>query len=297
MAENLGNRLRQERERRRVPLASIASDTKIGLSLLEGLERDDVSQWPSGIFRRSFLRAYVQAIGLDPDPVLREFLERYPDPGEVVSAASVVSARARAAAPSAGGRSPARLGALLAATVRYRQALNRRIVGRLRLAMAAVRRAARTSAGGLRVLHAASKLLVVSGLRRAQSFHRASQGAVSRTIQSLTPPVVIKVSIASDQSPFVRGNVLRDLRSRWAAVACDAAMLVLVALTMFLVLDSIWTSFAIATACYYLVSILVLGNTPGICLCAPPLDRARRGASPAQPMPPASSAASHAAST
>jgi transcriptional regulator with XRE-family HTH domain len=297
MAENLGNRLRQERERRRVPLASIASDTKIGLSLLEGLERDDVSQWPSGIFRRSFLRAYVQAIGLDPDPVLREFLERYPDPGEVVSAASVVSARARAAVPSARGRSPARLGALLTATVRYRQALNRRIVDRLRLAMAAVRRAARTSAGGLRVLHAASKLLVGSGLRRAQSFHRASQGAVSRTLQSLTPPVVIKVSIASDQSPFVRGNVLRDLRSRWAAVACDAAMLVLVALTMFLVLDSIWTSFAIATACYYLVGILVLGNTPGICLCAPPLDRARRGVSPAQPMPPASSAASHAAST
>lgn len=295
MAENLGNRLRQERERRRIPLASIASDTKIGLSLLEGLERDDVSHWPSGIFRRSFLRAYVQAIGLDPDPVLREFLERYPDPGEVVSAASVVSARARAAALS-GGRSSTRLGALLTATVRYRQALNRRIVDRLRLAIPTVRSAARASSGGLRVLHAASKRFVVSGLRRAPSLHRLSQGTVRRTLQSLTPPVVIKLSIASDESSFVGGNLLRDLRSRWAAVACDAAMLVLVALTMFLVLDSIWTSFAIATACYYLASILVLGNTPGICLCAP-LDRARRGVSPAQPMSPTSSAASHAAST
>ena len=284
MAENLGSRLRQERERRGIALVSIASDTKISLSLLEGLERDDVSHWPSGIFRRSFLRAYVRAIGLDPDPLLREFLERYPDPGEVVTSASVVSARARAGTPSAEGRPTTRIGALLTATVQYRQALNRRIVDRLRSAMATVRRALRTSAGGLRVLHAASKRFVVSGLQRAQGLHRLSQAAVSRTLQSLTPPVVIKVSIVSDQPPFVRGTLLRDLRCRWAAVACDAAMLMLVALTMLLVLDSIWTSFAITTACYYLGSVLILGNTPGICLCAPH-DRARRRISPAQSMP------------
>lgn len=296
MAKNLGNRLRQERERRRITLASIAGDTKISLSLLEGLERDDVSHWPSGIFRRSFLRAYVQAIGLDPDRVLREFLERYPDPEEVLTTASVVSARARAATPSAGERPPARFGALLTATVRYRQALNRRIVGGLRSAMATVRGARRTSAGGLHVLNVASKSFVVSGLRRAQGLHRLSQDTVSRTLQSLTPPVVIKVSIVSDQPPFARGKLLRDLRCRWAAVACDAAMLVLVALTMLLVLDSIWTSFAITTACYYLGSVLILGNTPGICLCAP-LDRARCGISPTQSMPRTPSAASQTAST
>ena len=295
MAENLGSRLREERERRRIALATIASDTKISLSLLEELERDDVSHWPSGIFRRSFLRAYVQAIGLDPDPLLREFLERYPDPHEVVTSASVVSARARAAAPLAGGRPPTRLGALLTATVRYRQALNRRIVDRLRSAMGTVRRAPRTSADGLRAVHAASKLYAVSGLRRDQRLYRLTQDTVSRTRQSLSPSVVIKVSI-TDQPPFTRGKLLRDLRCRWAAVACDAAMLLLIALTMLLVLDSIWTSFAIATACYYLGSVLLLGNTPGICLCAP-LDRARSRGSPAQSMPRTPSAASQTAST
>ncbi|PYR28588.1 MAG: hypothetical protein DMF98_02480 [Acidobacteria bacterium] len=75
-----GRRLRMERERRTITLASISDNTKISQSLLEGLERDDVSRWPSGIFRRSFIRAYAQAIGLDPDVVAKEFLERFPDP-------------------------------------------------------------------------------------------------------------------------------------------------------------------------------------------------------------------------
>jgi transcriptional regulator with XRE-family HTH domain len=78
-----GRRLRMERERRRITLASIAENTKIGLSLLQGLERDDISRWPSGIFRRSFIRAYAQAIGLDADATAREFFERYPEPSEV----------------------------------------------------------------------------------------------------------------------------------------------------------------------------------------------------------------------
>ena len=78
--EMFGARLRMERERRRITLSSIAANTKIGLHLLEGLELGRVSRWPSGIFRRSFIRAYAEAIGLDPDEIAREFLERFPDP-------------------------------------------------------------------------------------------------------------------------------------------------------------------------------------------------------------------------
>jgi transcriptional regulator with XRE-family HTH domain len=74
-----GRRLRMERERRRITLASVAENTKIGLSLLKGLERDDISRWPSGIFRRSFIRSYAQAVGLDADATAREFFERYPE--------------------------------------------------------------------------------------------------------------------------------------------------------------------------------------------------------------------------
>jgi transcriptional regulator with XRE-family HTH domain len=79
---SFGRRLRRERERRRISLDSIAANTKIGITLLKGLERDDVSRWPSGIFRRSFIREYASAIGLDPEEVIREFQDRFPDPDE-----------------------------------------------------------------------------------------------------------------------------------------------------------------------------------------------------------------------
>jgi transcriptional regulator with XRE-family HTH domain len=79
MPESLGARLRQRRERQQIALTTISERTKIKVSLLEGLERDDVSHWPEGIFRRAFIRAYAQAVGLDPADVLREFLALHPD--------------------------------------------------------------------------------------------------------------------------------------------------------------------------------------------------------------------------
>jgi GAF domain-containing protein len=82
MRESFGAGMRQRRERAQISLGAIAEQTKIKVTLLEAMERDDVSQWPSGIFRRAFIRAYAAAIGLDPDEVVREFLDRYPDPIE-----------------------------------------------------------------------------------------------------------------------------------------------------------------------------------------------------------------------
>jgi transcriptional regulator with XRE-family HTH domain len=98
MTDSFGARLRRERERRQVGLADIAARTKIKASLFEAIERDDASRWPSGIFRRSFMRAYAEAIGLDGDATVREFLERFPDPAAPAppDAAAAVTARASA---------------------------------------------------------------------------------------------------------------------------------------------------------------------------------------------------------
>src|ERR1051325_8264894 len=82
MHESFGTRLRKQRERRKISLAAIAEQTKIHQPLLEELERDAVTRWPSGIFRRAFIRSYAEAIGLQPDDVVREFLALYPDPIE-----------------------------------------------------------------------------------------------------------------------------------------------------------------------------------------------------------------------
>jgi GAF domain-containing protein len=85
MAEGFGARLQLRREQQHIDLSVIAEQTKIKRSLLEALERDDLSHWPTGIFRRAWVRSYAQAIGLDGDQTVREFLEVHPDPDEIAA--------------------------------------------------------------------------------------------------------------------------------------------------------------------------------------------------------------------
>jgi hypothetical protein len=178
--ESFGGRLRRERERRQIALSSLSANTKIGVSLFEGLEREDLSRWPPGIFRRAFIRAYAEGIGLDADEVTREFLERFPDPLEPVS-----SAATGPLSPSA-GREP-----------------------------------------------------------------------------------VLRLTLADTGASFVGGAAVLDMRHRLAAVACDAGVVLAIALSVFVVGGMFWLPLAVATLGYYMLGILLLGNTPGVCLWAP----------------------------
>ena len=76
--DTFGPRLRSERERRGISLETIVAVTKVGADLWLGLERNDFSKWPSGIFARAFIRDYAKAIGLDADDVVDEFCRLYP---------------------------------------------------------------------------------------------------------------------------------------------------------------------------------------------------------------------------
>ena len=73
-----GPRLRSERERRGISLETIALLTKVSVDLWDGLERNDFSRWPSGIFARAFVRDYARAVGLDADEVVDEFCRLFP---------------------------------------------------------------------------------------------------------------------------------------------------------------------------------------------------------------------------
>ena len=53
MPDSFGTRLRLQRERQQIALATIAEQTKIKQSLLEELEHDNASHWPTSIFRRA----------------------------------------------------------------------------------------------------------------------------------------------------------------------------------------------------------------------------------------------------
>ena len=110
----LGARLRSQRERQDVALATIAAETKINMALLEGLERDDLSRWPGGLFRRAYVRTYAQKIGLDPEQVVREFLEQYPDPVDTTSPVEAIAQNTESKRPKT------RIGLMIAGLARRR---------------------------------------------------------------------------------------------------------------------------------------------------------------------------------
>ncbi|HEY7170645.1 MAG TPA: helix-turn-helix transcriptional regulator [Vicinamibacterales bacterium] len=76
---DFGSKLRAARERRGVSLRQIAAQTKISVSVLEALERNDISRLPGGIFSRAFVRSYAAEIGLDPEEVIQDFIAQFPD--------------------------------------------------------------------------------------------------------------------------------------------------------------------------------------------------------------------------
>jgi cytoskeletal protein RodZ len=112
MSETLGVRLRQRREQQGISLKAIADQTKIKSCLLEALERDDVSRWPTGIFRRAYFRSYAEAIGADVDVALREFLAIHPDPHDAGDAVDDAVPQARP-----GAAPPTRLSMILSAAM------------------------------------------------------------------------------------------------------------------------------------------------------------------------------------
>jgi transcriptional regulator with XRE-family HTH domain len=68
-----GDRVRRQRERRGVTLEAIAKSTKVSKSLFSALERGDCSRWPGGVYSRAYIRAYAEAIGMDPNEAVEDF--------------------------------------------------------------------------------------------------------------------------------------------------------------------------------------------------------------------------------
>jgi transcriptional regulator with XRE-family HTH domain len=217
--ESFGARLRRERERRQIALASIAENSKISISLFHDLERDDVSRWPSGIYRRSFIRVYAKAIGLDADATMREFLERFPDPNDPDRVAT---------GAAADPRTPGAISAVDA-------------------------RAGQTEAPAS---------LVETAATHAAAQMQAAEGPDARRREPL------RLTLVDTRPSFARGRLVASARDRLAAIGCDAAIVGTVGLALYAVLGTLWMPLCAAMLAYYAISILLLGNTPGVCLNA-----------------------------
>jgi cytoskeletal protein RodZ len=71
---SFGEKLKQEREKRKISLDEISGTTKIGTRMLQALEEDKFDQLPGGIFNKGFVRSYSRCIGLDEDQTVAEYL-------------------------------------------------------------------------------------------------------------------------------------------------------------------------------------------------------------------------------
>jgi cytoskeleton protein RodZ len=72
---SFGDKLKQEREKRKISLEQISASTKIGTRMLQALEENKFNQLPGGIFNKGFVRAYSHCLGLDEEQVVAEYLQ------------------------------------------------------------------------------------------------------------------------------------------------------------------------------------------------------------------------------
>ena len=80
---------------------------------------------------------------------------------------------------------------------------------------------------------------------------------------------VLRLTLADNRSPFSPGQLLMNMRDRFAAVAIDAGVVAAIAVSVFVTLGAFWLPLAVTLLTYYLGGILLLGNSPGVCLRAP----------------------------
>jgi cytoskeletal protein RodZ len=71
---DFGERLRKERESRNITLRDLSEATKINKRYLEALEQNDFDSIPGGVFIRGYIRSYAESIGINPAPLLDEYL-------------------------------------------------------------------------------------------------------------------------------------------------------------------------------------------------------------------------------
>jgi transcriptional regulator with XRE-family HTH domain len=76
--EAFGPNLRRIRMQRGVSVDDIVSKTNVPAALWEGLERNDLSRWPAGIYARANIRSYANAIGVDPESTVDQFCRCFP---------------------------------------------------------------------------------------------------------------------------------------------------------------------------------------------------------------------------
>src|SRR5437870_13740634 len=73
MSLTLGEKLRQAREERGIPISEVAEQTRISSLYLQSIENDDYKILPGGIFNKGFIKSYAKYVGIDEQEALLDY--------------------------------------------------------------------------------------------------------------------------------------------------------------------------------------------------------------------------------
>ncbi len=78
---SLGDQLQQARKQRRMTTSEVAAATRMKIQIVEDLEREDFSRIAAPVYGKGFIKLYAEQVGLDPKPLVDEYVARFVDPG------------------------------------------------------------------------------------------------------------------------------------------------------------------------------------------------------------------------
>ena len=74
---SFGETLRTAREAKGLTCSQVAAQTHMLVQIVEEMEREDFHRIPAPIYGRGFVRLFADCVGLDPVPLVREFMDIY----------------------------------------------------------------------------------------------------------------------------------------------------------------------------------------------------------------------------
>ena len=74
---SFGETLRAAREAKGLTCSQVAAQTHMLVQIVEEMEREDFHRIPAPIYGRGFVRLFADCVGLDPVPLVREFMDIY----------------------------------------------------------------------------------------------------------------------------------------------------------------------------------------------------------------------------
>jgi transcriptional regulator with XRE-family HTH domain len=98
----LGEKLQDARTRKGWTTGQVADATRMMVQIVEELEREDFRRIAAPIYGRGFIKLYAEHVGIDPEPLIQEFMEIYTGARPPVVARRPVAGPPESPAPAAG---------------------------------------------------------------------------------------------------------------------------------------------------------------------------------------------------